>query len=526
MDFSKIETTKKAIDFIPDRQAQWLTESRKFYQGDHWQKGAAWIGPQLDPGHSQHLSLMAEVRRAFVSKNSVKEVVDRHVGGVVGREPAWQFTPARPLGIDEQATADELTLIATGEAALRDWWDQRGVHEKINQAVTTMLYGRRAVLRLFVPAASLVETKTGLVIPRGTLPESLGRIYLQVIEPDQATVYTDPDTQQQVGIFVYEKNKQTFAELTYLDPTGQTVIRIIGPDKGDTAQIGLPLYGRLPMYELDRDRFVTDPILQNQKLINLALTMMQRNVVLGGFLERVFLNAQLPGRVEIDDETGAETFIPEPHYVGAGATSFIGGMEIPNADGTYSLTTPQALRFDPVPVATFTDTKDTAHANILEEADQLHSLISGDATASGESRRQAMTDYEQSLNLTKSKADRALRWVLGTALQMAATFSSRPDQFVSIRPVADCKLFLGPRSSEDRKVDMEQVDKRIISKQTARQRDGVEDTDAEAQQVTSEAAAEAEQQQTSLAKSVMNAQASLNAGQQSTGLESPDIGAK
>ena len=57
---------------------------------------------------------------------------------------------------------------------------------------------------------------------------------------------------------------------------------------------------------------------------------------------------------------------------------------------------------DPVPVDTFTQTRQEFRAAILAGVAQTHALISGDATASGESRKQARAEFEASLALTLS----------------------------------------------------------------------------------------------------------------------------
>lgn len=63
-----------------------------FYDGDHWQQGEGWTGPRPDEGDATLSDVLMQIERAFVSKNCVKEVVNRHVNGCVGREPHWWFT--------------------------------------------------------------------------------------------------------------------------------------------------------------------------------------------------------------------------------------------------------------------------------------------------------------------------------------------------------------------------------------------------------------------------------------------------
>src|SRR5687768_3168492 len=73
------------------------TANKRLYDGDAWLDGAGWIGPRPSATETDYQSVLTEIRRAFISKNAVREVVDRHIGGVVGQEPSWKLTPRRAL---------------------------------------------------------------------------------------------------------------------------------------------------------------------------------------------------------------------------------------------------------------------------------------------------------------------------------------------------------------------------------------------------------------------------------------------
>lgn len=510
-------TLKQATESIPDREAEWLAANGKFYGGDHWQDGQGWSGPMPDSTHPLYRDLVLEIERGFVSKNTVAEVVNRHVAGVIGREPMWSMALRRPLADGEEATPAEQALIDEAEALLTGWWDSRGIHNVLQDAAATCLWAKRGPLRLFVPAGQVNDAGR---IPVADLQTSVFRIYLDSPEPDRAAVVLDRSTMRQAGIYLYEQGKQKLAELTYLDEAGNTVIRITG---GETESgYALPLGGRLMMHEMSRARLITDQVVQNQKALNLALTMLSRNVVMAGFLERTYLNAQLPGRMEADpNRPGEERFIPEPMQVGAGATNFISGVSYLDATGNEILATPNVVYRDPVSVTTFRETKAESYTTILEECQQLHALLSGDAAASGESRKQALTDFKQSLADTKSQVEDALRWLLETVLALSAVFSGQPGRYDSLRAVAECHLDLGPISADDQRVAKELVEVEIISRETARSRVGVDDTDAEAAKIEAEQGSISQRNQQALATAVLNAQRNLAGGQASNGAEQP-----
>ncbi len=494
--------------------------NKRLYDGDAWLDGAGWIGPRPGAGDVDSASVLLEIRRAFISKNAVREVVERHVGGVIGQEPAWKLTVRRPLGkvpkeqqeaptipgddppavsppsdtppptdptapvemVDEQPNPAEQALIDEAEAALTEWWDVRGAHMLIQDATALLLLARRGILRLFVPPGLLQNGR----VPMGDLAESLARIYVRVPDPTQATVATDDATQQQAGIYLYREDEEKVdkAELVYLDDQGRTIIRILGGEeaKADPLDLG----GRLTIYEMTRAALVTPQVRQQQYLLNMACTMMGRNVVLAGFLERILLNVQLPGTYE--GEGTARRFIPDTFRVGAGTTNALMGATFTDEQGVTRMASPSVVYRDPVPVVTFVDTKREAYTAILEETDQMHALISGDATASGESRKQARADFEMSLLDTQAQLNRAGRWLIETALAMAAAFSGSPGRFAELRAVFECRIDSGPMGAEDQSQVRENVKAGLLSEETGMARIGVDDVDAEKEKIAGERA--------------------------------------
>jgi hypothetical protein len=481
----------------------------KFAKGDHWQEGHGWSGPCPDlhagpdgqhADHQLHQRVLHEIRRAFVSKNVIHEVEARHIAGVIGNPVAWRLTVARPLSADELPSMAELALIAEAEATLTTWWDAEGVAEELQEALTTLLCAGRAPLRLYVPPGLLVEGADGAVsLPPGDLAAQLGRIVLDAPDREQATVITDRRTRQRAGVFLAEEERgQPTLEVSAIDGA-ETVLRIVA---GDVVQseTRLPLGGRLLVYDMERPALITAQVLSLQKLLNLALTMLARNVILGGFLERVYLNTQMPGELHTDPRTGKEVFVPYPFDVGAGSINVLQGTEIRD-EVTGQVTgraTPSVVYRDPVSVQTFADTRDIAYAAILEECQQAHALLSGEAAPSGESRRQALADFLSSLKLTAPQVERAVRWLLETALHLAAHFAGQGGRYLGLRVVATCRLDTGPLSADEAKQVIDLVDARLLSRETGMARVGIDDSDAEAQRIQAEQEADATVGQTAI----------------------------
>lgn len=483
--------TLTAASLVRDVQARtpaWMATNAAFVAGDHWQGGAGWVGPSPVAGDPSAAQVMSEIARAFISRNALREVVQRHTAALIGHEPAWSLTLRRFLAENEQPNADEQARIAEAEAALTAWWDERGAHQLVQAAAATLLWAERAALRLYVPRGLLVDG----AIPPGELAEQLARIYLDAPAPAQAELRTDPDTQRRAGVYLFQEGRTVYAEVCAVDDAdGMTVLRVLGPD-GLVDESRLDLGGRLLLHEATRAALITEPMRQHQKLLNLARTMLGRNVVLGGFLERVLLNAQVPGHYETDSASGLQRFVAEPFRVGAGTTNFLMGAELRDATGQITgYANPSVVYRDPVPVDTFERTSDSAYRSILAEAQQLHAMLSSDASASGESRRQAMADFLQSLLLTQPALERLVRWLLETTLALAAYAAGVSDRYADLRAVVTCRLDPGPIPADELRLVIDLVAAQIISRQTAMARAGVADTDAETALVTAEQQASA-----------------------------------
>jgi hypothetical protein len=479
MKFNEL-TIPQIQQLLRDRTPVCIGVNAKFFAGDHWQCGAGWSGP-TPPAGPGYQAVMEEIRRAFVSKNAIREVVGRHVGGVIGREPVWSLTVRRPLADGEEPTAEEQALIKEAEAILTEWWDQRGTHKLLQKATATLLRSDRAPLRLFVPHGLLVDGR----VPPSDLRTALFRIYADHLAPEQATVLTDRSTMQDGSVYVYEEDRQTYAELSFLEGD-QTVLRTL---LGDMAQeTRLDLGGQLLVHELQRDALITEQVRQHQMLLNLALTMLSRNVVQGGFLERIITNGMPPGQWTKDATTGKDVFQPAPMKVGAGTTNFINGLPIKDEKGNVTDYTDAGVVYrDPVSIETFRGTREVAYLGILEEAHQLHAAIAGDATASGESRRQAMADFIVDLLLTLPELNKAGRWLLETGLGLAAIFSGQAGRFASLRATFSCRIDPGPLSADELRLIIELVNAKLMSRETGMSRVGIEDVVAELARLLTEA---------------------------------------
>lgn len=499
-------TPKTAAERIPDRAAQWVKDNISFYTGNHWQGGQGWSGPMLANSSEYYQSTLDNLAAVFVSKNAIAEIVDRHVAGVAGRVPGRSVGVKRPLKSGEQLATNEQALIDEAEALLTAWWTaQNGVtprelgsgdiklcapHEVLQLATVSALLARRGVLRLFVTPAALRQaqgpdgTADTAVVPHMPVEEAIGVIKAGSPAPTQAAVVVDKATLQPGGLYLYHDDQAASAadmlEVTAVDENGRTVILISSSDAG--SQIALDLGGRLTMHEIERKPLVTEQIRQAQKALNKAKTTGSKNLD-SAFLERVFFNSQMPGVTAADG-----TVTPAEFQVGPGTANFLAGLPIYNEQNQITgYTSPSAYFHEPTPSTVYTDSGDDFYRGILGEAGQLHVLMSGDATASGESRIQAKGEFENSLMDTKAEVDAALRWMLETVLALAAAIAGQPGRYEGLRVTADSRLDLGVVSIEEQRQTAEAYKAGLLSRETAIRRIGVDDPAAEAARLDAEA---------------------------------------
>lgn len=501
-------TIQQAKERIP-ALGQGAEQNLAFLRGDHWQGGDGWAGPmpQEDAGRTQTLTLLS---KSFVARNVIGEIADNHISGVLGRSPHFNVSLRRPLEKGDEPTDDEQALIDEAAALLRGWWDSKravgrrhadqdairtcSVHELLQEAAVEMLATTRVGLRVIIDPdviqRGVGESDATAIVEdfNGNVAEALSNLYVASVPAGQGTVYVD-ERLNSTGIYVYQQEGDEGAveraELCYLDPEGNTVIRLLGegePQQTEPLQLG----GRLTMYEMERPLFLTEPLRSMQRSINLVLTLAARSQISGGFLERLFLNASMPGNWVFNEKTNRMEFVADEHFkVGEATTNFIPGLPQydPNTGDFKGYTTPSVVYRDPVPSSTFIELERALYRAMLEEAKQLHTLISGDAAASGESRIQAKDTYQNSLLLTKPQVDAAVTWMLETLLALAADLAGDPGRYDSLKVDANAQISLGIATGEETRTTLEAMQAGALSRKTTMRRIGVEDPDAEAEEL-------------------------------------------
>lgn len=506
---SEITSTEKAGKLFQSRRTTDAVAADKFYHGDHLQDFEGWIG-QLPPATSpEYADARNNVKKGFVSENVIAEVVDRHRSGILGREPLWGFLPSDvPTPASErrrklfskafklvQTTIERVLgggrvkLAQEADDALTIWWNNRKPRNVLKEALDKALLEERAIVRFLFPAG--LRNEQGQIPLRTSLSDAVNVPHLQVLTSDRAGIFVDENTLQEFGLYVYQRNdNKRIAELTFVE-NNVTFLRVL-VDGEQPKDFTFDLGGRLLMFEFRRAALITPQVMSNQRALNLALTMMMRNVNLAGSLERTILNAEPPKQIKrIPDSTDArgyrEEVIEGKWLTGPGATNALNGVFIKNESGEIiGRANPNISYRDPVPVQTFTETRDQFYASILGQCQQRHALISGDAVASGKSRSEARGEYRTSLADSKDPLDDAGRWLLETELRLAAQFCGRTRDFLQLRADFNAIIEDGPVDPSDREQNRSDVQAGLMSKETAMSLNGIEDTDAELERISQE----------------------------------------
>ncbi len=496
--FSGLTYTQAERLIVPAKKAGSTTgaavDVRALFDGDHWQDGRAL--PLANTGQSDKdwAKTLSVIARAQVSSNRIQEVTSRHLEAAMGLQP---LVTIHIEGEEGEGGAEEKVRL---ESLARTWIQERGVFSVFEEALRTLLLGGKAHTRLLIPAGHLSE---GGRITKRSIEEAWQLIYADHPQPDQATLVTDPDTRQRAGLYRGErggnlsgKGAKPYIELCYLEG-GKTTIKTLAKDQGseesggkegggkEQAASGIDLAGKLLLFELRRPALITPQVVQNQLAHNLALTMMQRNTSRGGFSREYLINLMGPGQW-VQSEAGKEVFKPEPVPDGLGAIIPLQSQITQDADGNERATPGSVVRFEPVSAELFERQIEVTYRNILQETNQAHMLIIGDATTTGESRLQARAEFVRSLNRTCKELEVGMSALAHAAL-MLMFYVSTEDPPTGLRVQVQCRPNAGPLTSSERAALRADLEVGLISRRTAMLRYGIADIDAELAQIEAEA---------------------------------------
>jgi len=536
----------KTLLALSRKESLYVEENRLFFDGDHWQRGKGYTGPTVAQNDKNAHKTLAKIERLFTSKNIVNETVRRQANALLVRMPMLSFdlaeerekvpqkdfTPpptmpdAQPPMVDRPLTEDEQKDIDEARKAFDSFWATEEVQAVLKRWFKRRLWGGRAALRLFIPARYVSWLQEGHAKRPKTLRDAIKLISLDEPDITAARVFFDRPSGFYLGLTAFklvtdstgrtlDKIEVTFDDdegLTYVatlssesskqtqaaptsrqqppsdDNTGNSLNAILPPIDPGSLSSGLDLDGELVVYETVGAPFVSQQMKELNKFVNLSLTMGGHVMVETGYSEMALTNVALDEDEEIDDPDHPGKKIKKQKEIrrGMGVLNNFVGLGQTDASGNDSYATPEVIFKDPSPIDTHVQGKQLGYEACLEEAHQLHALITGDAAVSGEARKQALVDFVADCLDFKVEVDAMGAWLMRASVLMAAAIIGESERFKVLKATFDSKLYVGELSADERRVVLEEVEKRVRSRKSARALLGIMDNDAEEDQVRQE----------------------------------------
>lgn len=429
-------------------------ESELYYRGDTWR---FWIGPLPSIKESSCTTVVTELRKVFQRSNKIRECIERHVSSLVGDPFHWYLLDAQQERAEVPDTEKQLQAwlewVAESAIASKDstdpWW----------KCVRDMCVGGRGYLRLWMPKKFASN------------PNPIRRVHLH--SPDPKSVEVDRDEEGFVKSISYRYGENC-KEVQTMDDRGILTIATF-KNEIEIESYTLDLGGRWTIYELTAESMISGDVKDAQNNINLAKTMQSRTLIQNGFVERVLMNAQLPGQwVDDDAEPTGQRFVPaaEVLEVGPGRTAFIQGAPVYDELGRVSGYANPSINYkDPAPVESFQTSIAGDIEQIYHSMGQGH-LLQGDAQLSGVSRVQMRQDAEVKSQRHEKTIKAAFSGIISAFL---ATINAR--NFTAIVELRKSTHWLAP---EEQAQIVAAYNNGLLSKATAIARLGmVDDPDAE-----------------------------------------------
>jgi len=390
-------------------------EAKAYFEGDHFK---FWTGPRPSPADANFVRISEELAKAFTSANFIEECVTRHVNALIGQIPAISVTENVGIGSLLSSTPSSSETKLQDIASSLQIWVETQLEQQSGQGVDTTsnflfkavldacLYGK-GYFRLFSPKKFRTSKDPNKI--------------LYVHSPHLSDVRMNYDDDGILDSIDYRYNHKV--EHQVLDYATGTLTILTYPEiywfDGDRNGTLEPLEvqqenynGHWTIYEISTPSLLTPSVKQLQNSINLCLTMLPRNVITGGFLERILLNAQPPGKFEVD-EFGHERFVADlaGYVTGPMTTNFVHGV----VDDNNDIKTPSVIFREPVNVDIFKKSLDILVPLIYNTFGQGHMVSVGDGAIAGVSRIQMTQDFARKLKQQVTGIESAITGILGCA---------------------------------------------------------------------------------------------------------------
>lgn len=473
----KLEDVQPLLKTL-DSDPELMQANNAYMNGDHYQKMCAWGGPPVPGSIDGYNETTAALEKDQVPVPVIPEVIEAFATGVVGNEPAFSVELKRELAEDDETSPEEEKELGFFNDALTAFFDTAGANEHLHEFVENLCSGR-ATLRFFIPPE--IAAKNDFK----DLPDAAAKFYLESPEWDRAGVYTDTRSMKKVGIYLFKQEEDVLvngqaikqwgnrAEVTYLDDAGKTVFRVLR--SGSTEPESEEVYdcnGHAWLFQAKLKRPIVGKAQQAlQRKIDFENFILPKNAQYAGFRTEDFIGVQRP----VDKDTGEYEEIER----GPGVKSFWQPVYYEDSDGNKKPSAAMLVTSEPVDSSPIRDDIEHLVRILLKSCKQLHTVISGDASASAISRVQSRAQFVKALARIKPQVERVLRELFEVVICMACQLSGKTELLASFkanyRVRVDCKLDAGPITPEERTAIIAMYDAQLIDRETTQVMLGIED---------------------------------------------------
>lgn len=364
--------------------------NQAYYDGHHFKAGnnLFWIGALPDfTGHREYHYMLNKVEKLFTSHNKIKECIDRYIESLFSNDITFTH---RDKETQDFLNAWQNELVEESFTANTD-----EVEDAYTVAVRNALVLGEGYIRVYV---------------RDEFKDPLKKISAHSPHPSRIRSFYSPggvleaiEYQMIGGNTIGEETKFERQVLDF--STGITTFYLYSSEeKFEAGEFLEPPYSldlnySFTIHKLSIPSLVTDSVKRLQNAINLCLTMSVSNTIDAGFLERIILNAQLPGQIEIDAQ-GRQSFVPDidAFKTGTGIVNFLAGIPIEDSEGNVTgFSNPSVDYKPPVDNKPIMEAIEKYSKFIYLELNQGHVLASDSGDMSGESRVQLKQDYEKAV---------------------------------------------------------------------------------------------------------------------------------
>lgn len=384
------------------------------------------------------------------------------------------------------------------EIILGKLWTDLNLKQVLTDVFSQRMVTGRSNCRLYIPkkfADGTAKVEGLLDAVKGVRAEHIDKSSAKVIDEDG----------ERISITKLEKSKNSSkvrgVEVSFVnDDDGKTYLLVYEPDNQKSSQKndknseienlneentdaedlinelkkiadvseGIFLDGNLLTEEICGKPYVNDQLLQNNRALNLALTLAVNVLIEDGFTEMITTNAAIE-YVNMPDPNnpGGTVKVAKTLQRGSNRSMNIVGVQSFDDKGAKTYSDPTFGFREPTPLDSFDKGEQLYYRQCLGEGKQIFVLISADSLSSGESRVQARQDFLNEIMRFKPDIDKLGGWILTTLLHLVAKVAGKDEYFKGIGVTFDARVTAGDLSSDEKNVVISRYDKGLISRENA-----------------------------------------------------------